>query len=81
MAAPWEGMEGGRLGLDGEKGATTAMRVGRGWGRERGGGSTARRWGGARGGEGKRGAARVVWGEGASHPSDANQRLKTYSHI
>jgi hypothetical protein len=49
MAAPWEGMEGG-LGLDGEKGAAAAMRVGRGWGREREGvgckemGAAARGW-------------------------------------
>jgi hypothetical protein len=29
MAAPWEAMEGGRLGLDGEKGRRLQMRVGR----------------------------------------------------
>jgi hypothetical protein len=44
----------GRLGLDGEKEAVAAMRVGRGWGREREG-AAARRWGLQGGGEGKRG--------------------------
>jgi hypothetical protein len=45
MAAPWEAMEGGRLGLDGEKGRRLQMRVGRErgvgykeWGRPQGGG-------------------------------------------